>query len=168
MNQVAAVIVDTNAPEAKSRPHQGRRTWPRLLLGGLALWVATVLVTFVTQNSNLIPTIILLGSFLVPVTFVTYAFNYADPIITPQRCGHVLQGGPLHVLVPPVFRQRSASPKSSLTSIVRCRPPAHHQPALPLRPPMTLCLTRPSAPEARAQTLGTATEFTFTQSRRAG
>jgi hypothetical protein len=37
---------------------------------------------------------------------------------------------PLHVLVPPVFRERSASPKSSLTSIVRCRPPAHHQPAL--------------------------------------
>jgi hypothetical protein len=66
------------------------------------------------------------------------------------------------------FRQRSASPKSSVTSIVRCRPPAHHQPALPLRPPMTLRLTRPSAPEARAQTLGIAMEFTFTQSRRAG
>ena len=37
----------------------------------MALWVATVLVTFATQNSNLIPIIILLGSFLVPVTFVT-------------------------------------------------------------------------------------------------
>jgi RsiW-degrading membrane proteinase PrsW (M82 family) len=99
MNQVAAVTVDTNAPEAKSRPHRSRRTWPRLLLGGLALWVATVLVTFVTQNSNLIPTIILLGSFLVPVTFVTYAFNYADPIITPQRIfGAFIVGGTLGVL----------------------------------------------------------------------
>ena len=39
---------------------------------------------------------------------------------------------PLHVLVPPVFRQRSASPKSSVTLNRQYRPPAHHQPALPL------------------------------------
>ena len=65
-----------------------------IFLGGLALWVATVLVTFATQNSNLIPTIILLGSFLVPVTFVTYAFSHADPIITPQRIfGAFVVGG---------------------------------------------------------------------------
>jgi RsiW-degrading membrane proteinase PrsW (M82 family) len=99
MNQVAAVTTDTNAPEAKSSPHRSRRTWPRILLGGLALWVATVLVTFVTQNSNLIPTIIMLGSFLVPVTFVTYAFDHANPIITAQRIfAAFVVGGVLGVL----------------------------------------------------------------------
>ena len=73
----------TAAP--RQRPSLLRHAWLRILLGGLALWVATVVVTFATQNPNLIPTIILLGSFLVPVTFVAYAFGRADEIVTVQR-----------------------------------------------------------------------------------
>jgi len=53
-----------------------RRAWVRIFLGGLVLWLASVLVTFVTENSNLVPTVILVGSFLVPVTFVAYAFEH--------------------------------------------------------------------------------------------
>jgi RsiW-degrading membrane proteinase PrsW (M82 family) len=100
MNQVGTVAVDTNGPGARrSRPHRNRPTWPAIFVGGLALWVATVLVTFATQNSNLIPTIILLGSFLVPVTFVNYAFGHADPNITPQRIfSAFVVGGVLGVL----------------------------------------------------------------------
>ena len=41
-------------------------------LVGLVLWLATVVVTFLTGNPNLIPTLVLLGSFLVPVTFVAW------------------------------------------------------------------------------------------------
>jgi RsiW-degrading membrane proteinase PrsW (M82 family) len=78
------------------------RTWPswvRILIGGLALWVATVLVTFATSNANLVPTIILLGSFLVPVTFVTYAFGRADQVLTAQRIVTAfVYGGVLGVL----------------------------------------------------------------------
>src|SRR6266508_6559250 len=74
----------TNATAA-ARTARGRRTWVRILLGGLALWVATVIVTFATQNPNLIPTIILLGSFLVPATFVAYSFQRADEVVTVQR-----------------------------------------------------------------------------------
>ncbi|MBN9735023.1 MULTISPECIES: PrsW family glutamic-type intramembrane protease [unclassified Pseudonocardia] len=51
------------------------RTALRVLLGGLALWVATVVVTWTTQNPTLIPTVILLGSFLVPVAFVLWAVD---------------------------------------------------------------------------------------------
>jgi len=59
----------------------GRRTrhrlaWVRIFAGGLGLWLAAVVVTFLTGNSNLVPTVILLGSFLVPVTFVAYAFEH--------------------------------------------------------------------------------------------
>jgi protease PrsW len=53
-----------------------RRAWIRIFLGGLALWIATVVVTFITLNPNLVPTLILIGSFLVPVTFVAYAFEH--------------------------------------------------------------------------------------------
>ena len=63
----------------------GRRPWLGMFLGGLGLWVAAVVVTFVTQNVNLVPTIILLGSFLVPVTFVAYAFGRAGQVVTAQR-----------------------------------------------------------------------------------
>src|SRR4029453_5964567 len=57
----------------------------RIFLGGLGVWVAAVVVTFATSNANLVPTIILLGSFLVPVAFVTYAFAHADEVVTAQR-----------------------------------------------------------------------------------
>jgi RsiW-degrading membrane proteinase PrsW (M82 family) len=82
-----------------ARPPPGRRTWIRILLGGLALWAATVVVTFATRNANLIPTIILLGSFLVPVTFVAYAFQRADRVITAERIFTAfVSGGVLGVL----------------------------------------------------------------------
>jgi RsiW-degrading membrane proteinase PrsW (M82 family) len=81
-----------------SRP----RTWPswvRIFVGGLVLWAATVLVTFATSNTNLIPTIILVGSFLIPVAFVAYAFSRADQVITAQRVVTAfVYGGVLGVL----------------------------------------------------------------------
>ena len=89
----------TGTPDqAPSRPASRRRlpTWARVLLGGMGLWVATVATTFATGNPNLVPTVILLGSFLVPATFVVYAFGRADGILTAQRiflafiCGGVL------------------------------------------------------------------------------
>ncbi len=46
-----------------------------MFLTGALLWVLAVVVTFVTGNPNLVPTVVLLGSFLVPVTFVAWAFG---------------------------------------------------------------------------------------------
>ena len=54
---------------------RNRRPWLRLFLTGLVLWILTVAVTMATGNPNLIPTLVLLGSFLVPVTFVVWAFG---------------------------------------------------------------------------------------------
>src|SRR5215467_15799920 len=62
--------------QATARIHQHRRAWVSIFFGGVFLWLASVLVTFVTENSNLVPTVILLGSFLVPITFVAYAFEH--------------------------------------------------------------------------------------------
>ena len=44
-----------------------------MFFGGMALWVVAVVITYATQNANLVPTVVLLGSFLVPATFVTWA-----------------------------------------------------------------------------------------------
>ncbi|MEU7893776.1 PrsW family glutamic-type intramembrane protease [Nonomuraea sp. NPDC049152] len=51
------------------------RQWLKIFLAGFVLWVATVAVTAWTANSNLIPALVLLGSFLVPVTFVVWAYG---------------------------------------------------------------------------------------------
>ncbi|MCU1524103.1 MAG: PrsW family intrarane metalloprotease [Microbacteriaceae bacterium] len=47
--------------------------WWKALLVGLGLWAASIVVTAVTLNSNLIPTLILIGSFLVPLCVVLFA-----------------------------------------------------------------------------------------------
>jgi RsiW-degrading membrane proteinase PrsW (M82 family) len=49
-----------------------------MFLVGLILWLVSVITTFITGNPNLIPTVVLLGSFLVPVTFVAWAFERRD------------------------------------------------------------------------------------------
>src|SRR5512133_4053492 len=89
------------SPTVQPRTHPQRTGpgWLRIFLGGLGLWVATVAVTFATGNVNLVPTIILLGSFLVPVAFVTYAFGRADQVVTAQRIfAAFVYGGVLGVL----------------------------------------------------------------------
>ena len=78
---------------------RGGRQWLRVLVVGLLLWVASVAVTFATANTNLVPTVILLGSFLVPVAFATYAFGRADQVVTTQRIfAAFVSGGVLGVL----------------------------------------------------------------------
>ncbi|MFC4506807.1 MULTISPECIES: PrsW family intramembrane metalloprotease [Streptomyces] len=61
-------------PPAQPRIRAG--LWKRCLVGGLGLWALTALVTYVTGNTALLPTPILLGSFLVPVCFVLWAYEW--------------------------------------------------------------------------------------------
>ncbi|WP_251046256.1 PrsW family glutamic-type intramembrane protease [Arthrobacter sp. ISL-85] len=57
--------------------------WWKTLLGGFALWIATIAVTGATGNSNLIPTLILLGSFLVPFTVVLFTVERVTGTLAP-------------------------------------------------------------------------------------
>jgi RsiW-degrading membrane proteinase PrsW (M82 family) len=89
--------VDTLPPPRVSRP--GRRPWLHVLLVGLVLWVATTAVTVLTSNTTLLPTVILLGSFLVPVVFVVWAYGRRSELVDDHtffRCA--LTGGVLGVL----------------------------------------------------------------------
>lgn len=55
-----------------------RRTWARIFGTGLALWLLTVITTYLTANPTLVPTLVLLGSFLIPASFVAWAFERRD------------------------------------------------------------------------------------------
>jgi RsiW-degrading membrane proteinase PrsW (M82 family) len=67
---------------------------------GLTLWAATVVVTLLTSNTNLVPTVVLLGSFLVPVTFVVWAYEHGryGEITVPLMFRAFVVGGILGVL----------------------------------------------------------------------
>jgi protease PrsW len=70
-------------------PFEARSWAPRWWLVfpiGLALWIATVATAFVTLNLILLPTIVLLGSFLIPVTAVVWYLDHdPSPALSPRR-----------------------------------------------------------------------------------
>ncbi len=73
-----------------SSTSRSRLSWWRVLLLGGALWIASVVVTWLTGNFNLVPTVVLLGSFLVPVTAVIW---YLDHYESPHLAGRDVLNG---------------------------------------------------------------------------
>jgi RsiW-degrading membrane proteinase PrsW (M82 family) len=96
-----------------------RRAWLRIFFGGLLLWLAATVVTFITLNANLVPTVILLGSFLVPVTFVAYAFEHwaSDSMTEHTIFVGFVYGGVLGVLLASLLEAPIAGQQSLLTFV---------------------------------------------------
>ena len=85
--------------------------WKRCLWGGLGLWTLTALVTYATGNTTLLPTLILLGSFLVPVTFVLWAYErHGQDLGVSAILGCFLTGGTLGVLGASVMEYHLSRP----------------------------------------------------------
>lgn len=95
-------------------------SWWSVLLTGLALWIASVLVTALTGNLNMIPTVVLLGSFLVPVTaIVWYLDHYVSPVVTPPVIfSTFIVGGVLGVLAASILESWLASDSPVLYAAV--------------------------------------------------
>jgi RsiW-degrading membrane proteinase PrsW (M82 family) len=63
-----------------------RWRWAAVFFSGLILWILSIVVTELTGNPTLIPTVVLLGSFLVPATAVVFYLDHApSATITAQR-----------------------------------------------------------------------------------
>jgi RsiW-degrading membrane proteinase PrsW (M82 family) len=77
----------TNQGAARTARGQGwAPPWWAVLLIGIALWILTVGAAFFTGNLILLPSIVLLGSFLVPVTAVVWYLDHdPSPALSPQR-----------------------------------------------------------------------------------
>ncbi|MFI1033716.1 PrsW family intramembrane metalloprotease [Streptomyces sp. NPDC020951] len=96
-------------PPASPRIRAG--LWRRCLGGGLALWALTALVTFATRNTALLPTLILLGSFLTPVVFVLWAYErHGRDLGVDVIPGCFLTGGTLGVLGASAMEHRLLHP----------------------------------------------------------
>ena len=101
---------------ADTRTRAPRRTWLRMFLTGLVLWLLTVVVTFVTSNPNLVPTLVLLGSFLVPVTFVVWAFGrrHSGEVTSELLFSTFVSGGVLGVLAASLLESYLLHPSPAL------------------------------------------------------
>lgn len=62
-------------PPAQTRPRAGWG-WLRVFFIGLLLFIVTTIVLYITGNPNLYPTVILIGNFLVPITFVAFLYDH--------------------------------------------------------------------------------------------
>jgi RsiW-degrading membrane proteinase PrsW (M82 family) len=56
----------------------GKRAWLAVLLAGVPVWLLAAGVTAITDDAILTPTLFLIGSFLVPITVVTFALGRLD------------------------------------------------------------------------------------------
>lgn len=78
-----------------------RWRWLQVLVIGTLIWIASIVVTAATRDAILIPTVVLWGSFVVPVTAVIYDFDHeASRTLSPERVFLAfIYGGVLGVLV---------------------------------------------------------------------
>ena len=98
-----AATPDPPLPPSALRPGRAlpvrTRYWATWFFSGLLLWTASVVVTYWTNNSNLMPTVVLLGSFLVPVSFVVWAHErYGQDLGTDRIVTCFAVGGVFGVL----------------------------------------------------------------------
>jgi RsiW-degrading membrane proteinase PrsW (M82 family) len=78
------VFFRRNSEDVSARSWAPR--WWAVLVIGLVLWIATVATAFLTGNIILLPTVVLIGSFLVPVTGVTWYLDHdPSPMLSPRR-----------------------------------------------------------------------------------
>jgi RsiW-degrading membrane proteinase PrsW (M82 family) len=67
-----AQIQDAQLPEG-SRPGT---SWWRVFLTGLLFYIASLFALLVTGNPNLFPTVVMVGNFLIPITYVAFFYQH--------------------------------------------------------------------------------------------
>jgi len=75
--------------------------WFQIFVGGLVLLYLAERVLVATRNPNFIPSVILLGAFLVPITFLTYLYERMSDweVPLPPLAVCFLWGGTLGTIV---------------------------------------------------------------------
>ncbi len=108
-------MIQETGIQKKSR----RNGWGKVFLTGLVLYIVSLVIMILTANPNLFPTVVLIGNFLVPVTYVAFFYERRDisQLTLPTTAYTFLYGGLLGVLaaalLEPIF-VRPMDPSSVL------------------------------------------------------
>jgi RsiW-degrading membrane proteinase PrsW (M82 family) len=96
-----------------------RNAWIKVFFGGMGMYFLSLMVMIFTNNPNLFPTVVLIGSFLVPVTYVAFFYErrHLSQLDMPITASVFFYGGLLGVLASAVlepFLIRPSDPFSVL------------------------------------------------------
>lgn len=106
-------------PGVKVKPPKAN-AWLRALITGFILYFVSTALLFLTENPNLFPTVVMVGSFLVPVTYVTFFYErrHLSKLSLSTTVSGFIYGGILGVLaaslLEPIF-VRNSNISSTLT-----------------------------------------------------
>ncbi|WP_407354828.1 PrsW family intramembrane metalloprotease [Methanolobus sp. WCC5] len=85
--------------------YEGRRSekkisWLKVFTGGLLLYIFGVIALAATRNTNIFPTVVILGNFLVPITYVAFFYQrrHLSKLDMPTTAWAFFYGGLLGVL----------------------------------------------------------------------
>jgi RsiW-degrading membrane proteinase PrsW (M82 family) len=90
---------EVNITVEKEKPPKAN-AWLRTFITGLILFILSGILLVVTQNPNLFPTVVMIGSFLVPITYVTFFYErkHLSKLSMPTTFISFVYGGILGVL----------------------------------------------------------------------
>jgi RsiW-degrading membrane proteinase PrsW (M82 family) len=94
-----------------------QRPWLQILLVGTLLFVVLTRATIDTQNVNLVPSVIVLGSFLVPLAFVMYVYERAAEVPLTVVLACFVTGGILGVTAASVLEYRTVLELGALPTV---------------------------------------------------
>src|SRR5215211_2973210 len=96
---------------ARSAPVK-TNSWWRVMLVGLLFYFATLVALILTRNPILFPTVVMVGSFMIPVTYVAFFYDrrHLSLLTVPKIAQGFIYGGLLGVvaasLLEPLFIRR--------------------------------------------------------------
>jgi protease PrsW len=86
--QIDRTTAPSAVPGAVAAPHLvtvSKRLWKLVLIVGAAIWLLAAVVTEATDDHVLVPLVIDVGSFLVPVTMVAFALSRREGFLTIEQ-----------------------------------------------------------------------------------
>lgn len=98
---------------------ESKNAWIRVFFAGLGVYFLSLFVMIFTSNTNLFPTVVLIGNFLVPVTYIAFFYErrHLSRLDIPTTASVFLYGGFLGVLASAIlepFLVRPSNPFSVL------------------------------------------------------
>jgi RsiW-degrading membrane proteinase PrsW (M82 family) len=94
-----------------------RRPWLQVVVVGSLLWLGLTWSTLTSKNFHLVPSVIVLGAFLVPVAFVAYVYERAREVPLPMLMWCFIVGGMLGVSAASVLEYRTLIDLGALPTI---------------------------------------------------
>jgi RsiW-degrading membrane proteinase PrsW (M82 family) len=112
-----------NQIDQLSKP-QKNRSWLQVFITGFVLYLVSVAFLILTGNPNLFPTVVMIGSFLVPVTYVVFFYErrHLSSLTLPHTLSSFVYGGILGVLaaslLEPIFIRQLTFTNTLLVGLI--------------------------------------------------